>query len=322
MAPASVRRTGATDPVLARVEWFHEAVARDLCRVRERYGPFFLHLQPFQGSFPARPHPAERERAFTVAEVRDLLRTQRERQAPRGLEWFAETAPALRAACEGAGLVVRERPVLLIDPCGAGVGDASEDGSGGLRGGDSAGLPGGGGGLSGALAGGPAGMRKAALGGARLLGANDWRIEYAIAVAHVGFTYPGTDRGPEGRASVAELLASGDLRREATEASRRIHAGTRALALAETPEGPVATAQFNTLDDLAEIIAVATLPEARRQGHASAVLRLLIAEARSRRLRTLFLTAADEEVARIYERVGFRRLATLMEALEPGAVAR
>ncbi|NED79938.1 GNAT family N-acetyltransferase, partial [Streptomyces sp. SID11233] len=64
--------------------------------------------------------------------------------------------------------------------------------------------------------------------------------------------------------------------------------------------------------------AVATLPEARRRGHASAVLRALIAEARSRRLRTMFLTAADEEVARIYEGVGFRRLATLLEAVEAG----
>ncbi|MFJ4436032.1 GNAT family N-acetyltransferase [Streptomyces sp. NPDC088923] len=286
MAAAPVRRTHATDPVLARVEWFHETVAREFSRVRERYGPFVLHLQPWQGPFPARPHPAERGRTFTAAEVRDLLRTQRERQAPRGLEWLAETAPALRGACEEAGLVVREHPVLLIDPCGEGAREASP----------APGPP-------------PA---------AELLASNDWRVEYAIAVAHVGFTYPGTDRGPEGRASVAELLASGELRREAAEAARRIHAGTRALAIAETWEGPVATGQFNTLDDLAEIIAVATLPEARRRGHASAVLRTLIAEARSRRLRTMFLTAADEEVARIYEGVGFRRLATLLEAVEAG----
>ncbi len=287
MASRPVPPRGATDPVVARVEWFHETVARQLCRVRERYGPFVLHLQPYQGAFPARPHPAERGRAFTAAEVADLLRTQRERQAPRGLEWLAETAPALRAACEEAGLVVRERPVLLIDPCGD---DA--------RAAVSAPVP-------------PS--------DARLLASNDWRVEHAIAVAHVGFAYPGTDRGPEGRASVAVLLASGDLRREAAEAARRIHAGTRVLAIAETSEGPVATGQFNTLDDLAEIIAVATLPEARRRGHASAVLRTLIAEARSRRLRTMFLTAADEEVARIYEAVGFRRLATLLEAGEAGA---
>ncbi|NJA56761.1 GNAT family N-acetyltransferase [Streptomyces sp. NEAU-H3] len=284
MASGPVPPSGATDPVVARVEWFHETVARECCRVRERYGPFVLHLQPFQGAFPARPHSAERERAFTAAEVRDLLRTQRERQAPRGLEWLAETAPALRAACEEAGLVVREHPVLLIDPC--------EDASG-----------------EAACAPAP---------GARLLASRDWRVEHAIAVAHVGFAYPGTGRGPEGRGSVAELLASGDLRREAAEAARRIHAGTRALAIAETQEGPVATGQFNTLDDLAEIIAVATLPEARRRGHASAVLRTLIAEARSRRLRTMFLTAADEEVARIYESVGFKRLATVLEAVEEG----
>ncbi|NED78674.1 N-acetyltransferase, partial [Streptomyces sp. SID11233] len=224
---APVRRTHTGDPVVARVEWFHETVAREFSRVRERYGPFVLHLQPWQGPFPARPHPAERGRAFTAAEVRDLLRTQRERQAPRGLEWLAETAPALRAACEEAGLVVREHPVLLIDPCGDGSREASAAP-------DSA----------------PA---------AQLLASNDWRVEHAIAVAHVGFTYPGTDRGPEGRGSVAELLASGELRREAAEASRRIREGTRALALAETWEGPVATGQFNILDDLAEIIAVATL---------------------------------------------------------------
>ena len=50
---------------------------------------------------------------------------------------------------------------------------------------------------------------------------------------------------------------------------------------------------------------VATLPEARRAGHAEAVLRRALADAAARGIRTSTLTAS-EEGRRLYERLGYR----------------
>jgi ribosomal protein S18 acetylase RimI-like enzyme len=63
-----------------------------------------------------------------------------------------------------------------------------------------------------------------------------------------------------------------------------------------------------------EICAVGTLPSARRRGLALAVTAALIHRARSRGATTVYLSATDETVSRIYTRLGFRPAATSMEA--------
>ncbi|WP_348772257.1 GNAT family N-acetyltransferase [Streptomyces sp. RPA4-5] len=63
---------------------------------------------------------------------------------------------------------------------------------------------------------------------------------------------------------------------------------------------------------VSEIVGVGTLPTARRRGLGLAVTASLVADARSRGVETVFLSAGDEDVARLYARLGFRRIATAL----------
>lgn len=59
-----------------------------------------------------------------------------------------------------------------------------------------------------------------------------------------------------------------------------------------------------------EVVGVATLPSARRRGLAALVTAALVRDARTSGVRTVFLSAGSDDVARVYEKVGFVRVAT------------
>ena len=61
---------------------------------------------------------------------------------------------------------------------------------------------------------------------------------------------------------------------------------------------------------VSEIVGVATLPAFRRTWDRGAIVGLLIEEALKRGFETVFLSADDEAVARLYRRLGFRPIAT------------
>jgi predicted GNAT family acetyltransferase len=90
----------------------------------------------------------------------------------------------------------------------------------------------------------------------------------------------------------------------------RLKAGTSVTAVAEDETGPIAVGTLRPLGDVAEIIAVGTLPMLRRRGLAGAVTAALVRHALAHGVETVFLSAADDDVARVYERLGFRRAAT------------
>jgi predicted GNAT family acetyltransferase len=73
------------------------------------------------------------------------------------------------------------------------------------------------------------------------------------------------------------------------------------------------------VDDVAEIAGVATLPAARHRGLASAVTATLAHALRDAGTDLVFLSAGSEEIARVYLRVGFRRIGTACIA-EPAAL--
>jgi predicted GNAT family acetyltransferase len=64
------------------------------------------------------------------------------------------------------------------------------------------------------------------------------------------------------------------------------------------------------VDAVTEITGVGTLPSARRRGVGAAVTGRLVEHARERGAAIVFLSAADDAVARRYERLGFRRIGT------------
>jgi ribosomal protein S18 acetylase RimI-like enzyme len=63
-----------------------------------------------------------------------------------------------------------------------------------------------------------------------------------------------------------------------------------------------------------ELTGIAVLPAARRRGVGAAITAALAADARERGMTTVFLSAQDEAVSRVYERVGFRRVGTACTA--------
>ncbi len=107
--------------------------------------------------------------------------------------------------------------------------------------------------------------------------------------------------GDEGRGASPEHIE--DLR-------RRLRLGNGAF-LARLGEEPVAAgATTAPLDGFTELVGIATVPEYRRRGIAGTLTALLAADAFSRGVHTAFLTAADEDASRVYQRSGFFRVGT------------
>jgi ribosomal protein S18 acetylase RimI-like enzyme len=68
-----------------------------------------------------------------------------------------------------------------------------------------------------------------------------------------------------------------------------------------------------------ELTGIAVLPLAREHGVGAALTRALVDDAAGRGIETIFLSAQDDAVARIYERIGFVRVGTACVAqIQPG----
>ncbi|HWM37584.1 MAG TPA: GNAT family N-acetyltransferase [Streptomyces sp.] len=97
-------------------------------------------------------------------------------------------------------------------------------------------------------------------------------------------------------------------------AAARILAGLACVAAAVEGRKALCAGQHQPVGTVSEIAGVGTLPTARRRGLALAVTAALTADARSRGVETVFFSAGDDDVARIYARLGFRRVATALIA--------
>ena len=118
---------------------------------------------------------------------------------------------------------------------------------------------------------------------------------------------PAPDTSPEGRARTAVLR-------------ERIAAGRTVLMVAVEHGRPVAVGSHHPVvvdgEEVSEVTGVATLPRLRGRGLGAGVASALVAHARET-AHLVFLTAGDDDVARVYERVGFARLATTAVATLP-----
>jgi predicted GNAT family acetyltransferase len=96
--------------------------------------------------------------------------------------------------------------------------------------------------------------------------------------------------------------------------------GVVRIAVAESEaDGVLATGRTLPIDGVTEVMGVATLPSARRQGLGAAVTAALVEDARSLGVSTVFLTASSGDVSRVYSRIGFRRVGTGYAAERPAA---
>lgn len=62
--------------------------------------------------------------------------------------------------------------------------------------------------------------------------------------------------------------------------------------------------------DTSELMGIATVPAARRQGHGAAITAALVDAVRRRGVRQVFLSAASDDAASLYKALGFERVAT------------
>jgi N-acetylglutamate synthase-like GNAT family acetyltransferase len=134
-------------------------------------------------------------------------------------------------------------------------------------------------------------------------------LAVARAVQHVGFGDGGTAIGSGGvaeRDAAVTSLAEADL-----EWHRNRHrTGSAATAVAQTKDGVLAAGALQRALNIAELVGIATLPVARKLGLGGAVTAALAHHAVQTGADTVFLSAASDDVARVYARFGFRRVGT------------
>jgi ribosomal protein S18 acetylase RimI-like enzyme len=243
----------------------------------ETIGPFELFINVSSG-WPYYARPRLGAAQFSAADVERVRTRQRELQVPESFEWVAETTPALCAAVEAGGLNVHMHPLLLLD----------------------------------ALA-----HRTVAVDGVdvRLVTPDDDLARFG-AVPSVAFTSPGTDVGSVGTEALA--VAARKRSAESVEFQRqRLLSGRTVSAVALIDGEPVAMGSHQPLGGVSEIVGIGTLPAFRRRGLAAAITVLLVEDGLRRGVATIFLSAGDDAIARVYERVGFKRTATACIADSP-----
>lgn len=89
-----------------------------------------------------------------------------------------------------------------------------------------------------------------------------------------------------------------------------IESGVLAMAGAYDAQGAVGGGSHSPRGGTTELTGIAVIPRARRQGIGAAITATLVADARARGISTVFLSAQDDTVARVYERIGFQRVGT------------
>jgi predicted N-acetyltransferase YhbS len=230
---------------------------------------------------PAWPYPARpRPGAGPVSadDVRAAMALQETHGLPIALEWICERSRDTAAAARSAGLAVEELPLLVVDS--------------------------------------PVELLLPEEVHLYVVGADDPQLARSQRVAETAFAHPGgpadvgelpADRTPEFTARVAALR-------------ERIAAGRTVMMVALEDDAPVAVGSHQPVEvdgtEVSEVVGVATLPRLRARGLGAGLASALVEHAQET-ADVVFLTAGDDDVARVYERVGFARLATTGVADRP-----
>jgi ribosomal protein S18 acetylase RimI-like enzyme len=265
--------------LLERLERYYDAVPRATAGTAE-IGPFTLFVARHGWPFYARPRLGEAG-PFTQNDLARVCDRQAELGVPVAFEWVHETTPALLPVARDFGLKVVEGPLMVLHwKRAAAPGEL------------------------------PAGITL------RTMAADDPALPAVAAVASVSFRAGGVDvgdGGPAERDAVAAASSDADL----NALRDRIRAGRMVTVVAADTSGPIAVGSHQPVDDVTEIVGVATLPARRRLGLGAAVTAALVADAELRNIDIAFLSAGSEAVARIYTRIGFFRVATACIASTP-----
>jgi len=266
---------------IERIDAFCDAVPRRRARAEE-HGPLVLFVPTGPGwPYYARPRrsgevPEGTLGPVTAEDIRAVRARQRGLLIPESFEWIDEAAPGMTAAAPGAGLAARAHPLMVLG--GPAPAPVTEPGI-----------------------------------TVRLVSPDEPELDRIWAVTAVAFGHPGTAVGLAGAIDRDKIAADHD--EGAMGMLRdRIRSGQSVLAVAFGPDGPLAAGSCQPMGGVAEITGVGVLPSARRMGLGGAVTAALAREALRRGVQTVFLAASDDDVARVYARLGFRRIGTAMIA--------
>ncbi|MFL6077600.1 MAG: GNAT family N-acetyltransferase [Mycobacteriales bacterium] len=259
-----------TAAVLDALENFYDGVPRTAADPHD-LGPLTLFVARQGWPYYARPRLGGRD-PISADDVAAVRARQRELKVPEAFEWVHEVTPSLAGAARATGLHVHEHPLMVLDAFRP---VAPPDGV-----------------------------------AVRVLDADSPDLVAARAVADVGFSAPGTAAGEPG--TVERDRAAAAIPPAQVEHVRdRIRRGLLVSAVAgRDGTGPLCVGSYQAVDLVAEIVGVATLPAARRGGLAAAVTSAVVGDAFGRGVQTVFLSAGDEDVARMYRRLGFVRVGT------------
>lgn len=239
-------------------------------------GPFTLFVSRTPWSYYARPSLGLGE-SITVADLDDLGAACREHGVDLAIEWVHDLHPALADVAAAYGLGVSSYALMAAfatDVIAPEVGDVA----------------------------------------LRVVEPDDRALLAARAVADVAFGVGGTAIGREGaiERNQREATLDGEL---AAHLRSRAERGLTVTAVAETlRDGVVAVASCQPMGELAEVVGVATLPSSRRRGLAGALVATLARRAVASGVDAIVLSAENDDVADVYARVGFRRVATACAA--------
>jgi ribosomal protein S18 acetylase RimI-like enzyme len=205
-----------------------------------------------------------------AADVAAVRRRQWTLGVPEAFEWVVDLAPSLGPAARATGLEVFELPLMALERPLA------------------------------------APAVDARL---RRLEPGDPELAASRAVADIAFGAPGTalgDAGPRERDAALAGFPEGRL----AAVRERMAAGRTVTIVAEDDDGVLAVGSHQPVADVTEVVGVGTLPSARRRGLGTAVTAALVADARSGGADVVFLSAGSDDIARVYERLGFERVGT------------
>jgi ribosomal protein S18 acetylase RimI-like enzyme len=266
--------------ILSHLERSYDAIPRVGGARVEAVGPFELFLRTGPG-WPYYARPRLGTAQVTAVDVASVLARQRALGVPEAIEWVDDVTPALLPVVRQAGLSVVLAPLMVLD---------------------SALLPN-------------------DNGAAVLLdpSAEDFADACAQSIAVAGLAFGPTGTSPAGTPERDELAKPVGQDRLAQIAAG-LRAGHKAeVVLSLAGEGIVARGALQSALGAAEVVGVATLPAFQRRGYGAAVSTLLARVALDRGNSVVFLSAASEDVARVYARIGFRRIGTAVIAEADGS---
>jgi len=255
---------------IERIDEFCDVVPRRRARADE-YGSLVLFV-PTGPAWPyyARPRRGSRP-PVTATDIRTVRARQRELIIPESFEWIGQVAPEMAAAAAEAGLEVQRHPLMMLARPASSLPPV------------------------------PPGIT------VRVVAPEDQELDRIWAVPTVAFGHPGIATGEAGAAERDKIAAGHDGGTMAM-LRERLRSGHSVLAAAFGPDGPLAAGSCQAVDGVAEITGVGVLPAARRQGLGAAVTALLARDAVEHGVDTVFLSASDDAVARVYARIGFREI--------------